>query len=344
MLPSCVLSLSALLAVAPPDAFTRSPTDLLAWAAEGAKTPTAAAEVLLDSTELAVQPDGRERWRTVLIYRVLDQEALPKDLKEIRADWNWTSTRPEVRARVVSADGAEHWFDRALLSEAADSERPNVYSDHRVLRGPLPAIARGAVVEVEVRSVVTPWARSGSNFRIPLQNFYPTRRLTVRVEVPRDSPFHVTETGAQWVHTTREEAGRRVLTLEVPSTAALELNEFGTPEDYPSLPSLWISTTPDWQSAAAEYSGIVDRVLESSDLHGLAQKVIGETRDPRVAANRILTWMAPLRYASVGLGDTSVVPRTPTEVLNGAFSARDTGFEPVAFGSGGQGAQAHPRA
>ncbi len=47
--------------------------------------------------------------------------------------------------------------------------------------------------------------------------------------------------------------------------------------------------------------------------------MIGDTQDPQVAANRILTWMAPLRYASVGLGDTSVVPRPPAEVLRRQF-------------------------
>ena len=279
---------------------------------------------------------------------------------------------------MVSPDGTEHWFDPSLLTEAPATERPAMYSDRRVLRAPLPAIARGAVVEVETRQVLTPWARSGSNHRFALQNVYPTRKLTVRVELPRDLPFHVTETGAQWAYTTREDGGTRVLTLEVPPTPALEPDEPETPEDFPALPLLWVSTTPDWQSAASEYAGIVDQVLKTADLRELARKVIGDTRDPQVAANRILTWMAPLRYASVDLGDTSVVPGPPAEVLRRQFGdckdlstlvvgllraagfeawtaplltefhhnidaapglrpvrPPDTGFEPVASGSGG---------
>ncbi len=214
--------------------------------------------MLLDSTELTIHPDGRELWRTVLTYRVLDSDSLPRHLQEVREDWNWTSTRPEIRARVVSPDGTEHWFDPSLLTEAPATERPAMYSDRRVLRGPLPAIARGAVVEVETRSTVTPWAHSGANHRFALQNVEPTRKLTVRVELPRDLPFHVTGTGAQWAYTTREDAGTRVLTLEVPPTPALELDEPDSPEDFPSIPCLWVSTTPDWHSAAAEYSAIVD--------------------------------------------------------------------------------------
>jgi hypothetical protein len=65
------------------------------------------------------------------------------------------------------------------------------------------------------------------------------------VELPRELPFRVTETGAQWADTTREDAG--VLTLEVPPTPALELDEPESPKDFPSVPSLWVATTPDWR-------------------------------------------------------------------------------------------------
>ena len=68
------------------EAFSRTPRELLAWAAEAPETPKAAAEILLDSTELVVESDGSERWTTVVVYRVLDLDALPQSLKEVRAD------------------------------------------------------------------------------------------------------------------------------------------------------------------------------------------------------------------------------------------------------------------
>ncbi len=41
----------------------------------------------------------------------------------IRVHGPWTSTRPEIRARVVSPNGTEHWFDPSLLTETPATER-----------------------------------------------------------------------------------------------------------------------------------------------------------------------------------------------------------------------------
>ena len=53
------LLLSALLTSsgvsAPSEAFSQTPHEVLAWAAETAEAPEAAAEILLDSTELTIQ-------------------------------------------------------------------------------------------------------------------------------------------------------------------------------------------------------------------------------------------------------------------------------------------------
>jgi tetratricopeptide (TPR) repeat protein len=250
---------------------------------------------------------------------VLDLEALPESFKEVRGDWGWTSSRPEVRARVTSANGTVHWLDPGLLVEVAAEEGANVYSDARTLRAPLPALARGAVVEVEVVQTTTPWAKSGTNHRFELQNRWPTRTLRVHVMAPLARPFQVIQKGPSRPFTLREEGNTRILEFEADDIPALKDDEPGSPEDFPGVPLLWVSTAPDWHHAAAEYASIVDRVLAGGNLKALARQVTGGTRDAREAANRILTWMAPLRYASVNLGDTSIVPRAPAEVLHRQF-------------------------
>ena len=193
--------------------------------------------------------------------------------------------------------------------EVAPEEKADVYSDRHAVCAPLPALGRGAVVEVEIQQRVTPWAKSGTNHRFPLQNQWPTRALRVHVTAPVARAFHVTETGASWPYELRQDGRSHLLALEVHDLPAVEEDEPGSPEDLPAVPLLWVSTAPDWQHAAAEYADIVDQVLSGAHLEVLARQVVGETRDAREAANRILTWMAPLRYASVNLGDTSIVPR-----------------------------------
>ena len=220
------LLVSALLtstdSVAPSETFSRTPHEVLAWAAEAPEAPTAAAEILLDSTEVVIEADGSERWTTVLAYRVLDLDALPQSLKEVRADWGWTSSRPEVKARVIRPDGSVHWLDASLLVEVAPEERADVYSDQHALCAPLPALARGAVVEVKLQQRATPWAKSGANHRFVLQNRWPTRTLRVHVTAPLSRPLKVTETGASSPYELREDGRGYLLALEVHDIPAIE--------------------------------------------------------------------------------------------------------------------------
>jgi tetratricopeptide (TPR) repeat protein len=316
------LSALLLLGAAPRDInapFARTPAEMLAWASGAPEPASEAAEYLLDATDVRIDRDGRTHRTDRVVYRVIDVARLPSWMKEIHCNHGWLSSKPEVRARVVTPDGQEHWLDRGLLSDERAREEADTYSDSRVLRGPLPAIAGGAVVEVEVTQEFSAWGKSGDHLRFPLLNALPTRSLSVRVRAPLDRPFHVTETGAQWPYRIVEEGSKHILTLEAASPPALEKDEAGSPEDFPSVPYLWVSTMPDWRAAAREEAAIVDGVLAGARLEQLARQVVGETRDAREAANRILKWMAPLRYASVDYAETSVVPRAPAEVLRRQF-------------------------
>jgi hypothetical protein len=277
-------------------------------------------EILSDETDLVIHEGGRESWTWHVIYRAIDAHATPERWKEARAGWNrWTTERPDVRARVISPDGVEHWLDSKLLHEVPAAEEDAIYSDARVLRAPLPSVVDGSVIEIITRQDAVPWAHAGVVHAFPLQNWVPTRRLSVHVEAPSSSPLRLEVTGGTWVPEERVSGQIRSISLELGPTEALKDDERGTPTDFPATPGLWVSTTPDWQRAAAEYSAVVDRQLASTDLRVRAQQVIGAERDARVAANKVLTWMQSLRYASVDFGDTSVIPRPPDETLRRQF-------------------------
>ena len=65
----------------------------------------------------------------------------------------WHEVRPTFHARVITPDSAVHPLDSNTVTDApAKENEDNVFSDRRVMRAPLPAIAPGSLVEEEETS------------------------------------------------------------------------------------------------------------------------------------------------------------------------------------------------
>ncbi|HSF43281.1 MAG TPA: DUF3857 domain-containing protein, partial [Thermoanaerobaculia bacterium] len=94
---------------------------------------------------------GRETFSQRIVYRIVGPGA-HESWSAVEERWSpWHQARPELRARVITPDGAVHLLDPAVLTENGEAqEAPDMFEDGRVLRGPLPAVRPGAVVEQEV--------------------------------------------------------------------------------------------------------------------------------------------------------------------------------------------------
>ena len=70
----------------------------------------------------------------------------------VHAFWSpWHQDRPSIHARVISPDGEVHTLDENTIEEIQiPSGQANVFTDAKLLRAPLPALAVGCVVETEV--------------------------------------------------------------------------------------------------------------------------------------------------------------------------------------------------
>src|SRR5207253_2553967 len=65
----------------------------------------------------------------------------------------WYQAKPQIKARVLTADGTVHLLDPKTLNDVpVHEDSSDMYSGQRALGGPLPAIAPGAIVEEEVIS------------------------------------------------------------------------------------------------------------------------------------------------------------------------------------------------
>lgn len=292
------------------------PAALLRAAAARPAPQGVAFELLLEESRLVFDGAGRktDTWRRV--YRVLDVKAL-EGWSEAAVQWRpWQMEAPELQARVVTADGTEHVLNRTTLVDSPTSGSEGLFSDARILHGPLPGLADGAVVEV----VITlrdrePQFHSGVAHSIGLQNAVPTRATLLHLEMPEEMPFKQAVEGISETAVVRTNGGRRLVDLELGASEAIRADEENLPRGEPVIPVLHFSTVDSWRAAATEYAGLVDRQLATSDLHARAREVIGDAKTPAAASNRILSWLRSVRYTGVEFGDAAYIPRTPEETL-----------------------------
>src|SRR5271157_2556006 len=120
-------------------------------AASDVPSPLGSDVIVLDEEDTYVfDVDGRAVHTRYLLYKVLTQNGV-EGWGDISLDWEpWHEDRPAVRARVIAADSTVHLLDPKTLTDApASDDQRDVYGDARVVRGPLPAISSGSLIEEE---------------------------------------------------------------------------------------------------------------------------------------------------------------------------------------------------
>jgi len=324
-------------AAAPPwdgPAFTAEPAEMLA-AAERIPTPEdASVEVLLTETEMTVEADGLRHYRQKLVYRILEVDG-PSAWSTVESPWSpWYQEKPEVHARVITADGRVHELDPSTLGETPGAQMdPEVFQDTRQLRAPLPAIQVGSLVESEVRvRHRQPYFAAGETRRHWLPMTVPVRQARVIVDTPADLELRIETGGFETADgpepAVRRSGGRTRRIWVVENLEPLLYFEPGLPPEATYAPYLAFSTGSSWAEVAQAYSRIVDEQLGSSgDLDAELASFAGAEGDEGSPVTsqweRIQQLIAALhrqvRYTGVQFGDAGIVPRAPHETLERRF-------------------------
>ena len=106
--------------------------------------------VLAENVSFVYDATGRRDTKSRLVYRILSAAAL-KGWSSYEESWaSWFQDKPQMRARVITAEGQALTLDPSTISDSpAQPDSPEVYTDRRVLRAPLPGVAVGAIIEEE---------------------------------------------------------------------------------------------------------------------------------------------------------------------------------------------------
>src|SRR2546430_2557743 len=103
----------------------------------------------------------------------------------------WHEQRPELKARVITSDGIVHPLDQKTVTEASvHAQSDDIFSDSRVVRAPLPALAPGAVIEEEITFTDTaPMFDAGVLHRVYFGARVPVQQSRLSIDLPSTLPF-----------------------------------------------------------------------------------------------------------------------------------------------------------
>jgi transglutaminase-like putative cysteine protease/Tfp pilus assembly protein PilF len=289
--------------------------------ASGSAAPDGTNVAVLDDEEsYNFDVSGRSRYTEYAVYKVLTKQGA-EGWSSISVTWEpWHQDRPTIRTRVITPDFVVHELDLKTLADApAQDEQSNIYSDRRVIRGPLPAVGPGSVVEQEI--VVqenTPYFTAGSVGRYFFGRVsVPVRHSRLAIEAPSSVPLHYATQMLSELHPQKTESDGKVrIVFESGAIDSLETADSYLPADMAAYPSVAFSTGASWQVVAAEYAEIVESKIKSGEVKAVVEKLVRGKQSQFEKVQAISGYIdKEIRYTGVEFGDAELVPHAPNETL-----------------------------
>ena len=299
--------------------FSASPGALQQAAAAVKADKDAVATILVHDEHYTYDREGKAVETYHTIYRVENEEGV-SGWAETRAQWDpWYQSKPEIRARVITTEGAEHILDVKTLNDVpAHANSPDTYTDQRSFGGPLPAISVGAIVEEEVTIRDTaPFFAAGVVERSILNRSVPINKTRLIISHPESLPFH---------YVVRQMPGAKVNKKSQDSIETIEIEDgpyearseklTNLPPDVPRGPEIEFSTGISWHNVVAEYARLSNDKLRVADVQSLLGKINLKGSSRLELIQRVVAALHKnVRYTGVEFGEASIVPQFPAETL-----------------------------
>lgn len=286
----------------------------------GAKAGAPGVAILEDESTITFDTAGRRTTRSRRKFRIVDVARLG-GWSSLAIGWApWFQGRPELHATVTSPTGQATPLDPKTISEAGeDAESPEMYSDRRVLRAPLPALTPGAVVEYEILERETrPFFEGSAYGRFDFGEAVPVPMSRLTVEAPRST--HLRYAVQKLPRPPREEVrgDLRVITFEPGPLPAIESPEPYAPPSESPWPRVEYSIAPSWNELARRYAEIVDRQIRAS-AGDTALAAPHEPSRERIIGHLLARLQDRVRYTGLEFGEGAIVPTPPSETLRRGY-------------------------
>jgi transglutaminase-like putative cysteine protease/Tfp pilus assembly protein PilF len=300
-------------------AFSAAPDALRQAAADIKSAKDTVVTVLLNEQRMAFDFEGKSVETRHMIYRI-ESEAGVKGWAETSTRWEpWRQERPQIKARVITSDGAVHVLDPKTLNDVPVHESdPDLYSDRRAYGGPLPAIAVGAIVEEEISIRDTaPFFTGGTVQRRVLARSVPVYKSRIFLSHPESSSLrYLLRLLPDAAVRKSSENGQETVTIENGLLAPYPEGLSHLPADVAPYAEVEFGTGASWQGVAQEYARLANEKLRLADVQPLLAKINTKSGSRTEIIGRIVAALhKSVRYTGVEFDQASLVPQFPEETL-----------------------------
>ncbi len=265
---------------------------------------------------------GEESVREVWVSRLKDTGAQGTIQRSYSP---WYQNQPSYSARIFDRSGnAYEVKEEDIIVSSIQSEDRTVLSDDMILQAVLPGLQEGGIVEeLAITSERAPFFKSGTMRSFQLDTFIPTHYLLLEIEAPEDLPLNVGILGPEVPIQQEIKDGKKHWKVEIQKPRLVDITklEGNTPANTHQLSSLIVTTGQSWNSVASEYSNIVDQKLKDTDFASILAEIdIDKSAPLQSQVEKCKQWIQNnIRYTSVALGSSSIIPVKPLQVLTKRF-------------------------
>ena len=317
-----ILSASCLVSAETPSwsitgpAFSASIADLQAAAAKVPAEPFMEVTVLFERDHYSFDTSGRMTYRHTMIFRVETSQGV-QDWAELRVHWSpWHQNTPEIRARVISPEGKVTQLDPKTITDGpAREDSEDTYTDDRIHKVPLPAIAVGVIVEEEtVTSDTQPFFAGGGAYDDSFSRQVPIIRSELLIDVPAAINFRFKLNRLPQAQVKNEVTGDiRHFSLEQEYLPAQVDSDIDLSSHFFQGPLVRFSTGESWSSVAAAYRTLAEQNIDPAKVKSLLPKP-GSDRMETIAGI-VAELHKQVRYTGVEFGEASLQPAPAPDVL-----------------------------
>ena len=292
------------------------------------------------SRPTADESTGRETLLYEAVYRYDEKGSLSRSVRTI---WNvrqkflaeagtlecrfspWYQKQPVIEARVFDRNGKVYELakDDSTVS-SAQSNDPVVLSNDQIVRAALPGLQGGSIVEERITVEEQMSYFPGGNYRIEtLDSLVPMEFRSVEIDAPESLALRVVFLGKEYPIQESRENGRIRKRIELKKVVPVDTQSFESylPKTIFPFSQVAICVGGSWDKIAEDYSKIVDGQLNGMDFAPLVKEVIpAEVTKPLEKMHESFNWIKKnVRYTGVALGQASIVPARPMQLLARRF-------------------------
>ena len=227
------------------------------------------------------------------------------------------SPSPPSRRASSRRDGRAFELDPKTLTDVpAKNEEEDTFSDARIHKAPLPAVAIGAIVEQEtVVQDKQPFFSGGSVYRVYFSRPVSVLRSRLIVEVPADAPFQARLHSIPDSASSSTQAGSVRSTVYDLNQVPLSLDsDIDLSTDQIREPFVEFSTGTSWASVAAAYQKLAEPQIQPDRIKSLLPTTLPS--DYLASIQAIVSRLhKEIRYTGIEFGESALQPQNPTEIL-----------------------------